>query len=142
MAGIAGGTIATVSMSAVMLGAQRLGLLGRMPPEIITEEALRRAERRAPPPRARRLAGAAAHFAFGAAAGALYAWGSERLGRRGPAYGVAYGTAVWLASYAGWIPALGILPPPPRDRRGRPTSMLVAHWVYGATLDAVARRAG
>jgi hypothetical protein len=48
---------------------------------------------------------------------------------------------VWLGSYAGWIPALDLLPPPDRDRRGRPPSMIVAHWVYGAALGASLRAA-
>ena len=33
--------------------------------------------------------------------------------------------------------SLGILPPPERDQPGRPATMLLAHWVYGATLGAV-----
>jgi hypothetical protein len=38
-------------------------------------------------------------------------------------------------SYAGWIPTLGILPEPSRDRKDRVASMVTAHLVYGVTLD-------
>jgi len=49
---------------------------------------------------------------------------------------------VWFVSYQGWVPALGLLPPAHRDRPGRPATMLIAHWVYGATLGACLGRAG
>jgi hypothetical protein len=131
--GAGAGTLATIPMTAVMIGAERLGLLGTPPPAKITDAALDKAEVAAPPAE-RRLWTAVAHFGFGAATGALYA--VLRPGRRSPARaaleGMAFGTAVWGASYAGWIPALGILPSPIRDRKDRQLSMIVAHWVFGA----------
>jgi hypothetical protein len=136
-AGFASGVLATLPMSAVMWAAQRAGLLGRMPPAKITDAAARAVRHRPPRGRPRRVAAAALHLGFGGAAGAAYAWWAARgRRRRGPAQGAAFGTLVWLASYAGWVPALGILPPPERDRPGRPASMLLAHWVYGAALGA------
>lgn len=44
----------------------------------------------------------------------------------------------WLVNYGGWIPVLGILPPPHRDRTDRQATMIVAHLVYGAVLGALA----
>lgn len=140
-AGAASGVVATFPMTAVMLAAQRLGALGRFPPTRIASAGLDAAGAHGSPRPVRRAAGAALHLAVGAALGALYAWGSARLGRRGPLAGAAFGTAVWAGSYAGWIPALGILPPPHQDRPGRPASMILAHWVYGAALDAGVARA-
>ena len=32
-----------------------------------------------------------------------------------------------------------LMPMPQDDRPGRPTSMVIAHWVYGASLAAAAR---
>ena len=49
-----------------------------------------------------------AHFAYGAATGALYA--ALRPGG-GIAAGAGYGLLVWAASYLGWIPGLSILEP-------------------------------
>jgi hypothetical protein len=50
---------------------------------------------------------------------------------------VVYATAVYAISYLGWIPALNLMPAAGEDRPGRSVTMLVAHWVYGATLGAV-----
>jgi hypothetical protein len=142
-AGLASGALATLPMSAVMWAAQRTGHMGRQPPAKITDAALDAAGEEDTPLPARRAAAMLLHFGFGAGAGALYAWWSSRgPGRRGPLQGAAFGTLVWLGSYAGWIPALGIMPPPQRDRPGRQPAMLVAHWVYGAVLGARLARAG
>jgi hypothetical protein len=145
--GFAGGLVATVAMSAVMLAAQKSGLLGQMPPQKITDRFLGFAGvRRKTPEPARKVLATINHFAFGGACGALFGLAHEvwRVrarstsgvrGHRAPlAAGVAFGTAVWALSYAAWVPALRIMPMPQNDRRGRPTSMVVAHWVFGAVL--------
>jgi hypothetical protein len=120
-------------MSALMLGARHAGLMGTMPPVKITARLLDRV-------RVRRrgdeqdVAATLLHFAFGAAAGGVFGLVRRRLPLPPVLAGVAYGAGVWFVSYKGWVPALGIMPPPERDRPGRPQSMLVAHLVYGATL--------
>ncbi len=128
-------------MTAVMLTAQRLGLMGRQPPAKITDAMLDQVDAD-PPAWVRRLGTALAHVGFGAGAGALYALlrPERRRSARAALEGAAYGTAVWAISYAGWIPALGIMPRPSNDRRGRPLSMLVAHWVFGAALGVIGAR--
>lgn len=136
--GAAAGALATLPMSAVMVAAQALGLLGRQPPAKITDAAVDQVAP-ATPRRARDVLSVLAHLGFGAAAGALF--GLLRRGRPSPRRamleGAAFGTAVWTASYAGWVPALDIMPAPSEDRRGRPSSMVIAHWVYGAALGAI-----
>jgi uncharacterized membrane protein YagU involved in acid resistance len=127
------GLVATAAMSAAMVAAQRAGQMGRMPPKKITSAALDAVGADDLPEPAVDALSVATHFGFGAAMGALFLLARPRP-RLPVAEGVAFGTLVWLASYAGWIPALGILPPPTRDRPGRPASMLLAHWVYGAVL--------
>jgi hypothetical protein len=148
-AGGIGGAVATVAMSGAMLVAGRLGLMGEYPPERIAHRGLR--DSGWGPIGAEELdgpVGAALHVAFGAMLGAAFAAaitpavGAVR--RRLPAppsaavmlpiAGVAFGSGVWLVSYWGWIPSLGILPSPDRDRPGRQVAMLVAHWVFGAAL--------
>lgn len=131
--GAAAGAVATLAMSAEMLAAQRLGSMGRQPPEAIAAQVTGD-----PDSAATRVLAAAAHLAFGAGGGALYALLAAR--RPGPVSGTAFGLGVWTASYAGWVPALGILPPPDRDRPGRPTAMILAHVVYGAALGGLVRR--
>ena len=71
-----------------------------------------------------------AHFAYGAATGALYA--ALRPGD-GIAAGAGYGLLVWAASYLGWIPGLSILQPATRHPLRRNGLMLAAHVVWGAT---------
>lgn len=154
--GAGAGVAATVAMSGLMLVAQRAGLLGRSPPRHIVEHGLARLHLRRKVPRTeRQLLAALAHLGFGASQGALYAalhtWFGPRLPRsrsqrggasRPPtaATGVPFALLVWATSYAGWIPALGILPSPSRDRPGRPLSMVLAHVVYGAVLASTLRK--
>lgn len=141
VAGALDGAAATVVMSGLMLGLQRAGWLGELPPRRITRFALRRSPAGARSRGTESALGTLAHLAFGAGAGALFEGAARRAGRApGPLAGAAYGTAVWLLSYAGWVPALGILPPPHRDRPGRPLGMLAAHLVFGAVLGTLAGR--
>ncbi len=141
-AGAAAGVAATVAMSALMLAFQKLGLLGRTPPRHIVEHTLERLRlRQRLTGRSRKALSVAAHLGFGATQGALYAVGQQTSNQlRGAASepraqsGIPFALGVWATSYAGWIPATGILPPPSRDRPGRPTTMILAHVVYGAVL--------
>jgi hypothetical protein len=73
------------------------------------------------------------HFLYGAAAGALYGGISRR---RDLPTGAAYGIAVWVASYLGWIPALQRLKTATRHPARRNGLMLIAHLVWGAALTA------
>ncbi len=71
----------------------------------------------------------AAHFGYGAATGALIAAANPRIG---PATGAMAGVAVWLASYMGWIPGVGILKPATDHPPRRNAVMIAAHLVWGA----------
>lgn len=149
--GMAGGVIATAAMSALMLGAQKAGLMGQMPPTKITNSMLGALGiRRKTPEPAKKALAVLTHFAFGGACGALFGAASAvahersrssplaRDPRLATLAGVLYGSAIWATSYAGWVPAFGIMPRPENDRPGRPTSMVLAHWVFGAVLAKVA----
>lgn len=129
--GALAGTAATGPMSAVMAAASAAGLLGEHPPESIVRHAARATGQSPPRPTVRALA-AVTHLGFGAGVGAGYAL----LPAVGPpvARGTATALAVYVASYQGWLPALGILPPASDDRPARPTVMVAAHVVFGAVL--------
>jgi len=140
-AGAAAGLVATLPMTAVMLAAQRLGLMGDQPPAKITDAMLDAVD--LDPTRTQRdWLTVAAHLGFGAGVGALFALLRRRrhTAARAALEGAAYGTLVWTTSYAGWVPELGIMPRPADDRPGRPSSMLVAHWVFGAALGLLLAR--
>jgi hypothetical protein len=137
-AGAGGGAAATGVMSAVLAVSSARGWLGTPPPALIVEKAT-------PPmsPAATATATAVSHVAYGVGAGAVYGFLGGH--RRQPAVvallsGVGFGLAVWAASYEGWVPAAGIMPPAHRDRPGRSATMLVAHVVYGAVLGLSTRR--
>lgn len=71
----------------------------------------------------------AGHFGYGAAAGSLI--GAANVGMS-PISGALAGVAVWMASYLGWIPAVGLLKPATRHPPRRDLLMLGAHLVWGA----------
>lgn len=77
----------------------------------------------------------AAHFLYGAASGALLGVANASLG---PVAGGAAGVGVWLCSYMGWIPAVGLLKPAADHPPRRNLLMLAAHVVWGvATAKAM-----
>lgn len=147
--GAVGGVVATATMTAVMAVAERAGFVGRPPPAILTTRILHWLGARPPRPIERALT-VVAHVGFGAGAGALFGALAGALDRddtpplvssplaktlAGPLYGL----AVWALSYAGWVPATGLMPAPRDDRPMRPVSMIAAHLVYGGTLAATHR---
>jgi uncharacterized membrane protein YagU involved in acid resistance len=72
----------------------------------------------------------AAHFAYGAASGALLGVANVMLG---PMSGGAAGVGVWLGSYMGWIPGVRILKPATDHPPRRNLLMIAAHVVWGVT---------
>src|SRR5262249_39177796 len=82
----------------------------------------------------------AAHFAYGAAAGAVYAQLAERMEFSPMACGALYGLAVWAGSYLGLLPAVGILRPATQHPARRAALMIAAHVVWGAATGALIGR--
>jgi uncharacterized membrane protein YagU involved in acid resistance len=78
----------------------------------------------------------AAHFAYGAAVGAVIGVLNPRPSRP---TGALAGVAVWLASYMGWIPAVGTLEPATSHPRRRNGLMIFVHLVWGWSTAAAMR---
>ncbi len=136
--GLVGGLVGTVPHSAVLLIARRAGWLGRIPPRAITDEVVE-SFGADPGEGSRVLLSIANHVGFGAGTGALFGLVTPRMSRpAGVLAGMAYGVVVWLASYHGWVPAIGALPKIHRDRKDRQITLLVAHLAFGAALGAIA----
>jgi putative membrane protein len=140
----AAGFAATLPMTAWMLAAQRLLPAHErypLPPEEITANAAGAAgaDAVAAEPAARRALSLVNHFAYGAAAGALYA---PLLGLGAPplAKGAGLGVAVWAGSYLGLLPALGLLGPATRHPARRTALMVAAHLVWGGGTALLAER--
>jgi len=136
--GALAGAVATGAMTVHMLWAERTGRVDDLAPEHITEAGLAAVGVR-PSEGEHAAATTLAHLGFGASAGALYALVARRWASN-MAIGVAYGLAVAAASYQGWVPALGILPPLSDASGGRRNELLVSHVIYGATLAWVSGR--
>jgi hypothetical protein len=124
-------------MSLFMLAARRAHWLGSPPPKKLTDRFLRHVGTSRRPWSSWPMT-ALNHAAFGAAAGIPFALSSGRIGTAAgrTIVGGIYGATVWAGMYQGVLPALGLMPRPRWDRPGRPTSMAIAHLIYGAVLGA------
>ena len=78
----------------------------------------------------------AAHFAYGAAMGALIAAMNPEPTKK---TGAAAGMAVWLASYMGWIPAMNVLEPANLHPKRRNLLMIGVHLIWGASTASAMR---
>lgn len=73
------------------------------------------------------------HFAYGAAAGALYATVAGKIPAPPALGGAVFGLGVWAGSYLGGLPALGILRPATEHPARRNALMIAAHLIWGST---------
>ena len=142
--GAAAGFAATVPMTVVM-EALRARLpreqLRRMPPREIVDRTVEKAGEATETDiddRDRMIITAAAHLAFGTAAGALY--GALVGSRRSTVLaGVTYGLAVWAIAYGVGLPSLGLHPAATDDTTDRNEVLIASHIVWGATLGRLTR---
>jgi putative membrane protein len=144
--GCLAGLIATAPMTWTMHSTQRLvprRNRWRLPPEQITQRILAKwGVRTELDHRDREAAATAAHYAFGAAAGALIAPLADRTDLPRPLCGAAVGLGVWAASYLGWLPAAGIRRSAAHEPAGRNVQMIAAHLVWGCVAGALLDRVG
>jgi uncharacterized membrane protein YagU involved in acid resistance len=137
VAGALAGLLATVPMSIWMIFGQRLlswRSQGPLPPAKITHRVLSAAGWQQELSRDQK-AGlvAVSHFAYGGAAGAVYSRiAATDSVQSAVATGAVYGLAVWSGSYCGWLPAVGLYPPPTEDTAERTVLMIGAHLVWGS----------
>jgi len=139
------GLIATGPMTWTMRAAQRLvpwPWQGRLPPRQITERVLHKAGvKRKFDQEERSALATAAHYGFGAAAGAMLGAVASRPTRiPRPLIGAAIGLGVWAASFAGWLPAAGIRRSAAKEPAGRNVQMIAAHLVWGCVAGALLDR--
>jgi hypothetical protein len=139
-AGAAAGLVAGFAMNGVHavwtagekeLGVSRVPSVGR-PPTVAALEKLAGPIARDHEGRA----GTIAHYAMSAITGGVY----PLLPFASAGRGLAYGAAVWLVADETLLAALRLSPPPWRFPLRTHARALVAHLVYGATLDALVRR--
>lgn len=136
LAGALGGLLATVPMT-VSLARWHSKLPSEqqypLPQREITENVVDRLPVQKPrSDRSMTVLSLAAHFAFGAAAGSL--WGAvAQKSQRPAAEGAAFGVAVWMANFLGWLPAAKVLRPATSQPAHRNLLMLAMHGIWGAS---------
>jgi uncharacterized membrane protein YagU involved in acid resistance len=142
--GAAAGFIATAPMSISMLVGWRLLPQPEkypLPPRLITEQITERVglEEHL---NEDQLVGLTifSHFGYGALFGSFYALFDNRIPMHSSLRGALAGMALWVGSYLGWLPALGILRPATRHPWRRNLLMIVAHIIWGVTLGEITRR--
>jgi hypothetical protein len=161
--GVAGGTFATIPMTAAMEFV-RFALLrskpGTFPPRqvalgIIEKSGLAKILRPLGEP-GLVIVTAVTHFGFGAVAGGIYGIADSLLrqpsairpatsapnakwqrSESAAARGAAFGILVWLASYFGWLPALGITKPQADYPIRKGLILGLSHVVWGMTLGLI-----
>lgn len=142
--GAVAGFVATAPMSLSMLVGWRLLPKQEryaLPPRLITEEITERVGLEEHM-KENELVGLTilSHFGYGAAFGAVYALYEQKLPLPSSLKGILAGLALWVGSYLGWLPAVGILTPATHHPWRRNLLMIVAHIVWGVTLGEVTRK--
>lgn len=87
----------------------------------------------------KRAAGAAVHYAFGAATGGLYGAVAEVVPSVTTAAGLPFGTAFWLVADETAVPLLGLSKGPREYALSTHAYALASHLVYGLTAELTRR---
>jgi len=74
-----------------------------------------------------------AHLCYGMACGVGYTLVRRFLPGRPEIRGLVFGEALWAIGYLGFLPGLGLYPPPDDDSSSRIAVMIAAHAIYGVT---------
>lgn len=144
LSGALAGLVATGPMTAAMQLMQQFVPFWkrrRLPPEEITAKLAehRLLGKRLPKPAHLTLTWLS-HLGYGAAAGSIYAPLAHKVPLPPVVKGVIFGLLVWLVSYLGWLPALGVMRPATQQPTSRNTLMIIAHIVWGGLMGMLAER--
>lgn len=141
------GVLATVPMTLIMRGLHRQFSSWRrepLPPQRITARVARAVglPNSAPPVRSTHWDAKTylSHFAYGGSCGALYAKLSPRFVQPSATSGMAFAILIWIGSYLGWLPLVGLHRPLTREPAHRNVTMFIAHLMFGLTLGILRRR--
>lgn len=140
--GATAGLIGTIPMTIFMLAMHRFLPKWQqyaLPPQEITDELADRADLEKHMDKKQRLGAALiSHFGYGAAMGAAYSLISKRIPLPYLLKGTLFGLVVWVASYLGLLPALGISQSADEEPVRRNLLMIAAHVVWGSTTGILA----
>ena len=134
VAGAFAGALATLPMTIALDAIRRqLPLHERyaLEPRLISDQLLKRAGIRHLSDAERAAIASLLHVGYGSSVGALTNMIRSRPSRSPICNGAVIGLAIWAAGYMGWLPLLGILPPPEKRPRRRTLAIIAAHLVWG-----------
>lgn len=137
------GFAATIPMTAGMVALHQLLPADQqhpLPPQQITENAAEAAGVPLQSESSQEGTALAAHFSYGAAAGAGYASFAGKTGLEPAVEGALYGLAVWGGSYLGLMPATGLYKSATEEPAARNLLMIAAHVIWGAALGVIANQ--
>ena len=136
--GAIGGLFGAGAMSVFRLAARRVGLIDKMVPQAVEEWAAHRAGIEVPGgPAGHHLLDQALHAGYGVMAGAVYGAALGTRGRRPLGCGTGFGALVWLVGAGALFPLLRIARPLWRSRGAENAINLVAHVLYGISVQLV-----
>ncbi|GAC1390832.1 MAG: hypothetical protein NVS4B11_09950 [Ktedonobacteraceae bacterium] len=140
--GAIAGTLGTLPMTIFMFSTQRFLPKGQrydLPPELITKELAELAHVKQHMNKAQILAATTvSHLGYGAVMGALYSLVGKRLPFASPLNGLLFGVLIWVVSYQGLLPLLGLSESAPGETTRRNLMMVAAHVIWGAVTGVVA----
>ncbi len=136
--GLLAGVVATGPMTiAMILGHRRLPMSERypLPPREITMKLARETGvSRYMNSDTRSAVTLLSHFAYGGAAGAIYGAANEAVDARTLNKGIVAGLLLWVVSYLGWLPGVGVLKAA-KDHPARRNALLIgAHLIWGTAM--------
>ena len=138
VAGLAG----TTAMTAAMLALKKAGMEpGELEPKEVAENVEETIGiRDYLPKRAFEASWVMLHFGYGSTSGVAYALAQEITRLNRPALvGASFGMFLWAVGYCGWLPLLGLYPPPAQVPKRKVVANILAHVTYG-TMTAMAHR--
>jgi hypothetical protein len=91
------------------------------------------------PPSRKPMAGAAVHYAFGGAVGAIYGAAAARNSEVTSGWGLPFGASVWLIADELGMPALGLALPPSAHPAKDHATTFASHLLFGAVTECVRR---
>ena len=124
-------TIAMILLHRCLPARQRYSL----PPREITVHLAKKAGvHRKLGPEARAALTLINHFGYGAMAATIYSMADARIPVSALVKGPIFGALVWIVSYFGFLPAVGILDPATKHPPSRNALMLATHLVWGLVV--------
>ncbi len=81
------------------------------------------------------------HFGYGTISGVAYALAQRTVSdlERSALIGPLFGILLWAFGYCGWLPLLGLYPPPAHVPKRKVAANILAHVVYGTAAAATNR---